>query len=283
MSFFAELKRRNVFRVAAAYAVVAWLLIEVSDTVFPRLGLPEWTVTLVIALLLLGVPVALFFAWAYELTPEGLKREQDVDRSESITPYTAKKLDRVIMVVLALGLAFDDMSQAGDQEYLSDGIAEELLNLLAKIPDLPAHAALAHSWLVSEQLDTLGKDFERQEIDAAVEPLLQRALELAPDLPEAIAIQGLHDLRRDRYEDARQAFDRALGLNPNYALAYTWRGEALSRLTHRPPLLTQAELNVLCRTGKPDTARIMRELGWHPTPFTEGLARTLTSLQRQAA
>jgi adenylate cyclase len=186
MSFFAELKRRNVFRVAAAYAVVAWLLIEISDTVFPRLGLPEWTVTLVIALLLLGFPVALFFAWAYELTPEGLKREQEVDRSESITPYTAKKLDRAIMVVLALGLAFfafdkfvlnpqrdaalniasavaveeareagrsearttaqpnrsiavlafDDMSPESDQAYLSDGIAEELLNLLAKIPDL---------------------------------------------------------------------------------------------------------------------------------------------------
>ena len=186
MSFFAELKRRNVFRVAAAYAVVAWLLIEISDTVFPRLGLPEWTVTLVIALLLLGFPVALFFAWAYELTPEGLKREQDVDRSESITPHTGKKLDRAIMVVLALGLAFfafdkfvlapqrdetlkaakvaaveearqagrseavtttednrsiavlafDDMSPEGDQEYLSDGIAEELLNLLARVPEL---------------------------------------------------------------------------------------------------------------------------------------------------
>ncbi|HSM28273.1 MAG TPA: hypothetical protein VK855_09250, partial [Thioalkalivibrio sp.] len=106
MSFFAELKRRNVFRVGAAYVVVAWLLIEVSDTIFPRLGLPEWTVTFVIALLLLAFPVALFFAWAYELTPEGLKLEKDVDRSESITPHTGKKLDRAIMVVLALGLAF---------------------------------------------------------------------------------------------------------------------------------------------------------------------------------
>lgn len=187
MSIFGELKRRNVFRVAVAYAVVAWLVIEVSDTVFPRLGLPEWTVTFVIALLLLGFPVALFFAWAYELTPEGLRREKDVARSESITLYTARKLDRAIMVVLALGLAvfafdkfvlnpqrdaalnvanavaveearqagrsearttaednnrsiavlaFDDMSPEGDQEYLSDGIAEELLNLLAKIPEL---------------------------------------------------------------------------------------------------------------------------------------------------
>jgi adenylate cyclase len=190
MSFFAELKRRNVFRVGAAYVVVAWLLIEVSDTIFPRLGLPDWTVTFIIALLALGLPVALFFAWAYELTPEGLKLEKDVDRSESITPHTGKKLDRAIMVVLALGLAFfafdkfvlgpqrdealkatlsadiavaveeareadrseavtapednrsiavlafDDMSPEGDQEYLSDGIAEELLNLLAKIPEL---------------------------------------------------------------------------------------------------------------------------------------------------
>ncbi len=422
MSLFAELKRRHVFRVAAAYAVVAWLLIEVSDTVFPRLGLPEWTVTFVIALLLLGVPMALFFAWAYELTPEGLKREQDSDRSESSTPHTGKKIDRAITVVLALALAsfafdryvldpqrdaasdvaevaaveevrqagrseaviapdddrsiavlaFDDMSQGGDQEYLSDGIAEELLNLLAKIPELrvisrtsafsykgkdiklaqvaeelnvahilegsvrkagdkvritaqlidarsdmhlwsetydrtlddvfaiqddiaatvvaqlkitllgedrrvlyaeraadmdaysafligrermglrtpedvaaaraqfekaialdpdyaPAHAALAHSWLVSEELDTRGEEFEREEIDAAVEPLLQRALEFAPGLPEAIAIRGLHDLRRRRYEEAELAFDRALQLNPNYALAYTWRAEIASR------------------------------------------------------
>jgi TolB-like protein/Tfp pilus assembly protein PilF len=211
MSFFAELKRRNVFRVAAAYAVVAWLLIEVSDTVFPRLGLPEWTVTLVIALLLLGFPVALFFAWAYELTPEGLKREKDVDRSASITPHTGKKLDRAIMVVLALALAFfafdkfvldpqrdealkatlsadiaaaveeareagrteavptaedtrsiavlafDDMSPDKDQEYLSDGIAEELLNLLAKIPELRVISR-------SSAFSFKGKDLEIPEI-----------------------------------------------------------------------------------------------------------------------
>jgi hypothetical protein len=91
MTFFAELKRRNVFRVAAAYAVIAWLLVEVSDTIFPRLGLPDWTVTFVIVLLLLGVPVSLFFAWAYELTPEGLRRERDVDPGESIMPQTGRR------------------------------------------------------------------------------------------------------------------------------------------------------------------------------------------------
>jgi hypothetical protein len=95
MTFFAELKRRNVFRVAAAYAVIAWLLVEVSDTIFPRLGLPDWTVTFVIVLLLLGVPVSLFFAWAYELTPEGLRRERDVDPGESIMPQTGRRLDRL--------------------------------------------------------------------------------------------------------------------------------------------------------------------------------------------
>ena len=69
MSLYSELKRRNVFRVGAAYAVVAWLLIEVSDTIFPRLGLPEWTVTPVVALTILAFPLALFLAWAYEITP----------------------------------------------------------------------------------------------------------------------------------------------------------------------------------------------------------------------
>ncbi len=176
MSFFAELKRRNVFRVGAAYAVVAWLLTEVSDTVFPRLGLPEWTVTFVIALLLLGFPLALFLAWAYELTPEGIKRSVEVERDESVTTQTGRKLDRMIMVVLVVALgyfAFDkfvlsdsrevsiaetarqagrsevlgesygeqsiavlpfvNMSDDPANEYFSDGISEELLNVLVKV------------------------------------------------------------------------------------------------------------------------------------------------------
>ena len=198
MSFIAELKRRNVFRVAAIYLVVAWLLTQVSDTVFPRLGLPEWTVTLVIALLLLGFPVALLFAWAYELTPEGLKREQEIDREASITPQTGRRLDRIAFSVLLLALAyfavdkyllapgpptpvpagepvaemvpaapveaatppqdhapvtgpapastphahsiavlpFVNMSDDPGSEFFSDGIADELLNLLARIPEL---------------------------------------------------------------------------------------------------------------------------------------------------
>jgi TolB-like protein/predicted Zn-dependent protease len=173
MSLFAELKRRNVFRVAAAYLVVGWLLIEVSDTVFPRLGLPEWTVTLVIALVLLGLPLALFMAWAFELTPDGMKRTEDVAEEPPVVRTGWRRTDRLIVVALvaviallvgerfwmgertdaespASGevaatppagaparsiavLAFDDLSPQRDQAYFAEGISEELLNLLARI------------------------------------------------------------------------------------------------------------------------------------------------------
>ena len=178
MSFFNELKRRNVFRVGIAYTVAAWLLLQVTDIVFPRIGLPHSAVTLVIALLAIGFIPALIFAWAFEMTPEGIKREKDVDRSQSITPKTGRKLDRMIIVVLAavVGwflideyyfepqetgistaavtqvdhavvegaeaaksiavLPFVNMSADVDNEYFSDGISEELLNVLVKVSTL---------------------------------------------------------------------------------------------------------------------------------------------------
>ena len=106
MSLFKELKRRNVIRVAIAYAVAAWLLIEFSATTFPMLRLPEWTATFVTVLVIIGFPLALIFAWAFELTPEGLKREHEVDRSESITHITGRKLDFMIIIVLVLALGY---------------------------------------------------------------------------------------------------------------------------------------------------------------------------------
>jgi TolB-like protein len=106
MSFFKDLKRRNVFRVGIAYTVATWLLIQVTDTVFPRIGLPDSAVTLVIALLAIGFIPALIFAWAFEMTPEGLKREKDVDRAESITPTTGRKLDRIIIGIMTVVIAY---------------------------------------------------------------------------------------------------------------------------------------------------------------------------------
>ena len=177
MNFFKELKRRNVFRVGIAYTVATWLLIQVTDTVFPRIGLPDSAVTLVIALLVIGFIPALIFAWAFEMTPEGIKREKDVDRTQSITPTTGRKLDRVIIGVLTIAVAyllldklvlqppppepavktqsamsdsesgevssqsiavlpFVNMSADVENEYFSDGISEELLNVLVKVNTL---------------------------------------------------------------------------------------------------------------------------------------------------
>jgi TolB-like protein len=105
MSLFAELKRRNVFRVGIAYIVLGWLLLQVTDVVVPILELPDWVTRLVLFLLIIGFPLVLFFAWAFELTPEGVKREKDVDRSQSITSTTGKKLDRAIIGILVVAVA----------------------------------------------------------------------------------------------------------------------------------------------------------------------------------
>jgi TolB-like protein/tetratricopeptide (TPR) repeat protein len=175
MSLVSELKRRNVFRVALAYLAVAWLLIQVAETTFPLFGLPDSAARLVVVVLGIGAIPALVFSWVFELTPDGIKKESEVNRDQSITAATGRSIDRIVIAVLALAVvyfAFDkfvlsevrvesarqegrsqglvesygdksiavlpfvDMSSGRDQEYMSDGIAEELLNLLTQIPRL---------------------------------------------------------------------------------------------------------------------------------------------------
>ncbi|MDQ3118431.1 MAG: hypothetical protein M3Q89_02495 [Verrucomicrobiota bacterium] len=101
-NFFAELKRRNVYKVAVAYAVVSWLLIQVATQVFPFFDIANWVVRLVVLLLIVGFPIALVCSWACELTPEGIKCEGEVDRSRSITRRTGRRLTALIVVVAAL-------------------------------------------------------------------------------------------------------------------------------------------------------------------------------------
>ena len=205
MSLFQELKRRNVFRMAGLYTVAAWLITQVAGTVLPMFGAPDWISRSIVAMLIIGFLPTLLFSWIYELTPEGLRRESEVDRSESITSLTGRRIDRSITVVLVLALGYfavdkfvlaparnareiasavgqasvasatkpvaspagaastsaaaegntsapsipsieqdpsiavlplQDLSQGKDQEYFSDGITEELLDLLAKVPKL---------------------------------------------------------------------------------------------------------------------------------------------------
>jgi TolB-like protein len=106
MSFIEELKRRNVFRVAIAYIILAWLMAQVAELLLETFGAPDWVLKSLLALFLIGFPFALFFAWAFELTPDGIRKERDVDRSQSITPQTGRKLDRSIIAVLVLALGY---------------------------------------------------------------------------------------------------------------------------------------------------------------------------------
>ena len=187
MNFLAELKRRNVVRVGIAYALIGWVLAQVAEFAFENFGAPDWVLRTFVTILLLGLPLVLFFAWAFEMTPEGIKREEDVDRSKSITVSTGHKLNYVIIAALVAALGFtwwtrqpvetpaspqaqtqaptivagDDaaakqdvveqegpsqrsiavlpfvnMSSDQAQEWFSDGLTEEILNALARTPDL---------------------------------------------------------------------------------------------------------------------------------------------------
>ncbi|MFZ1219320.1 MAG: tetratricopeptide repeat protein [Chthoniobacterales bacterium] len=169
-NFFAELKRRNVYKVAVAYAVVSWLLIQIATQVFPFFEVPNWAIRLVVLLLVLGFPVALVLSWAFEITPEGIKRESDIGPDERRRRPAGRRIIgiTIALAVVAAGLLawqllqsrlsrpspseldvpptsiavlpFADMSQGKDQGYFSDGISEELLNLLTKIPQLKVAA-----------------------------------------------------------------------------------------------------------------------------------------------
>ena len=404
-------------RVGIAYAVVSWLLIQLAGTLEPALLLPDWVDRVVTVFLLMGFPVVLLFAWAFELTPEGLKRTSEVDPDESITPTTGKKLEHTTIALLVLVvvffiakefaltpdesgeivatsaapasiavLPFEDYSAAKDQDYFSKGISEEILNLLAKTNALrvaartssfafagsdldireignkldvdtvlegsirtagpniritaqlinvedgyhlwsetydrnysdifkiqdeiaasildslrvhlfgeehvpadtvaertvdlnaynayligkerlalrtredilagklkfeealaadpqyaPAHVGVAHADMLLEDYRYGGEGEESPEKDAAITLHLQKALALAPDLPEAVALQGYHDLQHNRYDEAEESFNRALRLNPSYALAYTWRADTASEQARYLDMLADLE------------------------------------------
>jgi len=179
MSLIAELKRRNVFRVGVAYGIVAWLLVEMASVVLPTFDAPGWVMKVVTFLVILGFPLALILAWAFELTPEGIKRESAVDLAESNTRKTRRKLDFAIIGLLAVAVVYFavdkflfqaestpaeitteqdlaaesvareksvavlplvDLSPSGDYEWFSDGLSEEILNSLAQLPELMVSA-----------------------------------------------------------------------------------------------------------------------------------------------
>ncbi len=325
-SVWGELKRRNVVRVAIAYVIIAWLVLQIGDTLGPALRLPDAVNTALAFFLILGFPLAVFFAWAFELTPEGLKKEKDVDRSQSITHITGRKIDYFVIaaLVLALGffafdkfalgpsrqatepgttetadksiavLAFVNMSDDAGNEYFSDGISEELLNVLSKIPGLRVAARTSSFQFKGENRDIIdiGKQlnvamvlegsvrkagrqlritaqlvdarsgfhlwsetYDREledifavqdEISAAIVGSLKEHLGLQHEaLPRVIAAANTeaHDaFLRGRYlvaqrtvasvEGAVREFEKAIELDPDYALAHAELATATLHLAH---------------------------------------------------
>ncbi|MFC1701223.1 hypothetical protein ACFL1J_00505 [Pseudomonadota bacterium] len=143
MSIFNELKRRNVFKVGIAYVIVAWLVAQVLQLVFESFGTPAWAIKTVLVLLATGLPFALFFAWAFEMTPEGLKRESEVDRSQSIAPQTGSKLNLMITALMALALAYfayDKFVLSGDREAALVEAATQVVVEQAATADVPAES-----------------------------------------------------------------------------------------------------------------------------------------------
>ncbi|NNF39353.1 MAG: hypothetical protein HKN71_11850, partial [Gemmatimonadetes bacterium] len=177
----AEIKRRNMFRVAAWYLVSSWLVLQVGDVLFPAFGLGDSAIRYLLGALGVGFPLVLAFSWLFEITPEGLKREREVDRSESITEVTGQRLNRLTIGALSVAVAFfmvdkfvwsaspsadevvddrsiavlpfADMSENRDQEWFSDGVSEELLNLLARVPELRVIARTSSFQFKGQSLD----------------------------------------------------------------------------------------------------------------------------------
>ena len=212
MNLLEELKRRNVVRVGIAYVLLIWVLIQVTDTVAPVFHLPEWTLAFVTWIGIIGLPIVLIFSWVFELTPEGLKREVDIDRTQSITSETGRKINYVVIGLLAVAvivllvdrqtddavpdaaaptvvaedaaeesgydsigvLPFVNMSDDPSQEYFSDGISEELLNALAKLKGLQV-AARTSSFAFKGQNQDITAIGKTLNVDTVLEGSVRKA------------------------------------------------------------------------------------------------------------
>jgi len=213
MSLLAELRRRNVFRVGATYLLASWVLLQIMDVVSPLLNLPDWAPRLMLVILGIGFLPVLLFAWAFELTPDGIKRESDVDRSVSVSNETGAKLNIVIVVFLAVAigmqfllwrqgpdagdaagttvadatsngatatdssiavLPFVNMSSDEEQEYFSDGITEEILNSLASVRELKV-AGRTSSFAFKGQNDDLRRIGEALGVSHILEGSVRKA------------------------------------------------------------------------------------------------------------
>src|SRR5262249_48514088 len=189
-NIFSELKRRNVYKVAVAYAVVGWLLVQVATQVFPFFEIPNWSVRLVVLLIIVGFPISLVIAWAFELTPEGLKRTEDVDRADkrasknrtwiyvtligatlSVALFFVGRLSApssaspIILPERSIAvLPFENQNRDPDTDYLCDGIPESIINSLSGLPKLKVMSRNSVFHYKGKEVDaqTVGKELKVQ-------------------------------------------------------------------------------------------------------------------------
>ncbi|MEJ2273892.1 MAG: tetratricopeptide repeat protein [Woeseiaceae bacterium] len=238
MSLFKELQRRNVFRVTVAYVVSAWLLAQVADLVLDNIAAPDWVMQTSLLVLALGLAPVVFFSWAYEVTPEGIKRESEVDRSQSITHVTGHKLNRTITFLLVLAVAyfaadkfllspaqpvapatessaevtetapagnsiavlpFVNMSDDAANEYFSDGLSEELLNVLAKNSALQVAARTSSFSLKDEKLE-IGEIGRRLNVDHVLEGSVRKSGDRVRITAQLIRVDNGYHLWSDTYD-----------------------------------------------------------------------------------
>ena len=217
-----ELKRRRVFRVAGIYGIVAWVTAEVADVVFPALQLPDWTITFVIALLLLGFPVAMFFSWVFDIGPQGIERTEPLAERASGMP-SGERIGYIVLLVAAMGalgyllypsiggvdedrtrdsiavLPFADLSEDNSGEYFSEGMSEELLNLLVKVPDLRVAARTSSFAYKGEQVDV--RDVARElGVDTVLEGSVRKSQNRVRITAQLIDAETGYHLWSDTYD-----------------------------------------------------------------------------------
>jgi TolB-like protein len=226
-TLFHELSRRRVFRVAGIYGVVAWVLTEVADVVFPALQLPDWTVTFVVALLILGFPIAMIFAWVFDIGPQGIERTEPLAERAKGIPHP-ERLVYVALVVVAMGimawflyprvtdtaqradgprdsiavLPFSNLSQDSNNDYFSDGMSEELLNLLARVPNLRV-ASRTSSFAYKDQNIDVREVARQLGVDTVLEGSVRRQ-------GDRVRITAQLIDARDGYHLWSQTYDREL-------------------------------------------------------------------------
>ena len=272
-SFIAELRRRNVLRVGTAYLVVGWLILQFVDVVFPILGLDEALGRPILAVLLVGLPLALVLAWVFELTPEGIKKEKDVDRTRPDTLRSGHLLDRSIIVVLifAVGLLlvdkfilqqetepqqqlaetrnfnsiavlpFVNLSGNDEDEYFSDGLTETLLHMLAQLPELNVAARTSVFSFKDKEID-IREIAESLGVETVLEGSVQRSgntVRITAQLIEAEDGFHLWSKTFDRDFDDIFSVQDEIAMSVADALQLTFQGDAAADAGHEMSIATK--------------------------------------------